>query len=101
MRSLCASSESANCFTTGIEARLRFVFGSFATPPQAELPSSFSASFLVPQTDRLTLSSLPSKFSHARPRISLLRSPVNAAVCTTVQVGFGSTASMVLISLKL
>src|SRR5438552_12608521 len=86
MRSRCASSASASCLTTGMHARLRFVFGSFATPPQTDLPGlSFSASFLVPQTERLTLNSSPLKLSHVRPRRALrqLRLGAMAAVLET------------------
>jgi len=49
--------------------RLRRVFGSFT---------------VLFQTERVTLNSLPSKLPHIRPRNSLLRSPVNAAVSTTL-----------------
>jgi hypothetical protein len=83
---LCASRASASCFTTGIGAWLRRVFGSFVT---------------LFQTHRLTLNSSPLKSSHSRPRISPFRKPVSAAQSTTVQAGCGRTDSIALISSRL
>ena len=86
MRSVWASSDSASCFTTGMGALLRLVFGSLTTLFPAE---------------RFTASSFPSKFSQHNPRISPLRNPGSAAVSTTVRAGSGSTERMDLISARL